>query len=218
MRVIVAGAGALGLQLLRDLSETGEHEIVVVEIDEGRAEELADDSDALVIHGDAADPEILEKAQIDAADALVAVTGSDPINTVLAMLAHRKEVERIVVKLTSNSLRGALEEIGVTDIVAPTMAAAARIEAALHGAAENDLSQIVQGHLQIAEISVGPASHGRTIDDVTIPTGALLVAVVHGDDASLPRPDTRLEEGDVVVAIAESEQALEECRGQIGDR
>lgn len=218
MRVIVAGAGALGLQLLHDLSETGEHEIVVVEIDEGRAEDLADDFDALVIHGDAADPEILEKAQIDAADALVAVTGSDPINTVLAMLAHRKEVERIVVKLTSNSLRGALEEIGVTDIVAPTMAAAARIEAALHGAEENDLSQIVQGHLQIAEISVGPDSHGRTIDDVKIPTGALLVAVVHGDDASLPRPDTRLEEGDVVVAIAESEQALQECRSQIGDR
>lgn len=218
MRVIVAGAGTLGKQVLRDLSQTGEHEIVVVEIDEERAQALADDFDALVIHGDAADPEILDKAQIDEADALVAVTGSDPINTVLAMLAHRKEIERIVVKLTSNSLRGALEEIGVSDIVAPTMAAAARIEAALHGAEEDQLSELIQGKLQVAEITVGPGADGSTVADLPIPDRALLVAVVQGDDASLPRDDTELAEGDVVVAIAESEDDLDHCRDAIEGR
>lgn len=212
MRVIIAGAGTLGLQLLRDLSETGEHELVVVEVDEDRSEHLADNFDALVINGDAADPGILDEAQIELADALVAVTGSDPINTVIAMLGHRKQVDRVVVKLTSNSLRGALEEIGVTDIVAPTMAAASRIEAALHGAEENEVSQLIQGRLQIAEIPVGAGNSGRAVGDLDLPDGALLVALIRGDGGSLPRLDTTLEEGDVVVAIAETEDALSRCR------
>lgn len=218
MRVIVAGAGILGTQVLRDLTQAGQHEIVVVEAEEARARDLADEFDALVIHGDAADPDILDKAQIEQADALVATTGSDPINAVIAMLAHRKELGRIVVRLTSNSLRGALEEIGVTDIVAPTMAAAARIEAALHGTEEDHLFELIQGKLQVAELTVGPEADGSTVGDLRIPDGALLVAVVHGDDASLPTGDTELAEGDVVVAIAESEHALDRCRRAIERR
>lgn len=216
MRVLIAGAGTLGLQVLRDLSATGDNELVVVEIDEQRAERLADDFDALVINGDAADPEILMKAQIDDADALVAVTGSDPINTVIAMLGHRMEVDRIVVKLTSNSLRGALEEIGVTDIVAPTMAAASRIEAALHGAEENDLSQLISGQLQMSEIAVGDDGDGLTIGEIDLPDDSLVVAVIKGDQAALPRHDTGLEDGDVLVVVAETEDALERCRAAVG--
>lgn len=217
MRVIIAGAGDLGLQLLRDLSESKEHEVVVVEVDEQRAEHLADEYDALVIAGDAADPGILEKAQIGQADALVAVTGSDPINTVVAMLGHRFEVERIVVKLTSNALRGALDEIGVSDVVAPTMAAASRIEAALHGDEDDDLRDLIPGRLAIAEITVGHRNDGKTIGALDLPDDALLVAVVHGDDSSLARSDTELEEGDVVVAVAESEEGLERCRAAVAD-
>lgn len=218
MRVIIAGAGDLGLQLLRDLTRTKGNEVVVVEIDEEVAANVADDFDALVIHGDAAHPEILDEAQIDQADGLVAVTGSDAINTVIAMVGHRKEVERIVVKLTSPSLRGALDEIGVTDIVAPTMAAAAHIKAALHGAGRSSLAELAQGSLEMAEIPVGPGAAGTTVGDVQVPDGALLVAVVHGDDASLPHPDTRLEEGDVVVVVSESEDALEDCRARLERR
>lgn len=217
MRVIIAGAGDLGLQLLRDLSETNEHEVVVVEVDEQRAEHLADEYDALVIAGDAADPGILDKAQIRQADALVAVTGSDPINTVIAMLGHRLDVERIVVKLTSNALRGALEEIGVSDVVAPTMAAASRIEAALHGAEHDDLRELIPGRVEVGEITVGRGGDGKTIADLDVPDDALLVAVVHGGDSSLPRRDTELEEGDVVVAVAESEEGLARCRAALGE-
>lgn len=215
MRIVIGGAGAVGRQVLRDLSEAGGHEIVVVESDEEVAEGVADEFDALVLHGDATDPAVLEKAQIRQARALLALTGSDPINTVIAMLGHRFDVERIVVRLRSNALRGALEEIGVTDIVAPTMAAAARVEAALHGAAQAPLSEIVQGRLQIGEFTAGPHVAGESLGDLRMPDAAMVIAVVTGAEASLPRPDDSLEEGQVVVVIAETEDALDACRNTI---
>lgn len=215
MRVIIAGAGDLGLQVLRDLSEAGKHEIVIVEVDEQRAEEVAGEFDALVIGGDAANPDILQKAQIDAADALVAVTGTDAINTVIAMLGHRFHVEQIIVKLTSNSLRGALEEIGVTDIVAPTMAAASRIQASLHGGGGDRRYELIPGRLQIAEITVGRGGAATRIGDLDVPDGVLLVSVARGDDAGLARADTGLEEGDVIIAVAESDDALASFRARV---
>ena len=62
----------------------------------------------------AANPDILRKAQLDEADALVATTGSDSTNTVIAMLGSRFEVEAIVVKLNDTGLRPACLEMGVT--------------------------------------------------------------------------------------------------------
>lgn len=211
MRIVICGAGAIGRQVLQDLAGAGGHELVVVECDEGVADNVASRFDALVVHGDATDPDILEKAQIRHADALVALTGSDAINTVIAMLAHRFGLGRIIVRVFSNALRGALEEIGVSDIVAPTMAAAARVEAALHGAARTPLHEIIQGRLQIGELTVGPRD-GKTLGDLGIPDTALAVAVVHGSDALLARPDDQVEEGDVVVIVAETEKALEASR------
>ncbi len=216
MRVIIAGAGSVGGQLLADLTSAGGRELVVIDTDQARGEELADAYDALVITGDASDPDILEKAQIDRADALVAATGSDPINTVIAMLAHRFDVDKIVVKLTSNALRGALDEIGVTDVVAPTMAAAAGISAALQGVSRRDLALLAEGGLQLVEVQAGKDTDGRRLGDLKVPQGAMPVAVLHDHEAALATSDTEVTEGDVILTIAIGDEAADEARHQLG--
>lgn len=216
MRVIIAGAGTVGGQLLADLTSAGGRELVVVDTDEARGEDLADAYDALVITGDASDPDVLEKAQIDRADALVAATGSDPVNTVIAMLAHRFQVDKIVVKLTSNALRGALEEIGVTDVVAPTMAAAAGISAALQGVSRRDLALLAEGGLQLVEVQAGKDADGRRLGELEVPRGAMLVAVLHEQQAALATSDTTVAEGDVLLTIATGDQAADEARRRLG--
>jgi trk system potassium uptake protein TrkA len=214
MRVIIAGAGTIGGQLLADLTSGG-WELVVIDTDGARCEELAERFDSLVLHGDASDPALLEKAQIGKADSLVAATGSDPVNTVIAMLAQRFGVERIVVKLGSNALRGALAEIGVTDVVAPTMAAAAMINATLQGVRRRDLELLAEGGLELEELQVGAPTEGHRVGDLEVPDGAMLVAVLHNDHATVARPDTELTEGDVVLVLAENEDAADTARRQV---
>lgn len=215
MRIVIAGGGDLGRQIARDLSEAGGNEVIILDSDESVAGELADDFDALVLHGDATDPKILKKAELDQADALVITTGSDATNTVIAMLGHRGGVEKIIVKLRSNALRGALEEIGVSDVVAPTMAAAARVEAALHDDSRLDLNEMVQGQLQLGQVTAGSHAEGQTLEELGLPEAAVVVAVVRDGEAALGRPDYCLAEGDAVVVVAESEDAFGRCRGAI---
>lgn len=212
MRVIVAGVGTMGERLIHDLNSAGGHEVVAIDSDEERCDYLTEHYDALVIHGDATDPEILDKAQIDEADGLVAASGYDPINAIVAMVAHRQKVERIVVRLASGSLRAALDELEITEIIEPAAAAAARAMMALHGSSQSDLSQLVRGGLRLGELPVRAAGDGSRIADLDLGEECVAVALLRGDGARVATSDQVLQEGDVLIVVAEAEAALERAR------
>ena len=212
MRVVIVGGGAIGRELAENLIRRGGHEVVLIDADEKRCEQLAAELDALVLHGDGTDPELLKKARAEEADALVAVTGSDAINTVIAMLGSRLGVSNLVVKLNDVGLRAACREIGVRKIIAPKIAAAAEIFASLHGFDRLDLSLAVRGGLRLTEVELAPDSPavGQTLAELELPRGALVVAVLRerGERALVPRGDTRLEAGDVLLLLGEGEDTL----------
>ncbi len=214
MRVVIVGAGDIGRELAENLIRRGGNEVVLIDSDEKLAEQLASELDALVLHGDGTNPELLKKARIEEADALVATTGSDAINTVIAMLGHRMGVQNIIVKLNDVGLRAACQEIGVRKIIAPKISAAAEIFASLYGFDRLDFSLVVRGGLRLAELDVG-AAQGKRIHELELPQGALIVAVLRGEDALIPRGETKLEEGDVLLLLTESTSVLEKVKKQL---
>ena len=205
MRIVVAGAGEIGEQLVETLSENGENEIVIIDRDEARTDALAAAFDTLAICGDATHPKVLEKAQIRRADALIAVTGVDAVNVVIAMLARRFEVEKVIVKLDSNALRAACEEIGVTGIVTPKLAAVTKLQALLAGSSEVDFSFLTQGGVSLIELQTGGVKN-RPLADLELPEGALLISIVREDKVVLPRGKTKLEENDTLLFLVESDK------------
>lgn len=208
MKVVVVGIGGVGRKLADTLSRRENVQLVMIDSDEQHCKHLASEFDALVINGDGTDPEILKKAGVAEADALVASTDSDPLNTVIAMLGHRIGVPKIIVKLNDVGLRAACQEIGVSRIIAPKISAAAEIMAVLSGFDRLDLSLMVQGGLHIVEVGVGNAS-GRFLHELELPDGILIVAIMRGEKVLVPRGKTRLEENDVLLVLLESEAMLE---------
>lgn len=212
MRVIIVGLGDIGHELAVELMhENHGHELVLIDLDGERCDKLAEELDALVLQGDGTHPELLEKAQIEEADALVATTDSDALNTVVGMLAHGYGVERIVIKLVDLALRPAARQFGVR-IVAPTIAAAGEIRAALSGRQRLDLSLLARGGLRVVEVDVGDEQLGQRLGEIEIPDRASVVAVVCGEKVLLPKPDVRLERPAVLVCLVENEQVLEALR------
>lgn len=214
MRVIIVGGGDIGRELAKNLVHRGNDEIVIIEVDEKRCEQLAGELDALILHGDGTNPEMLQKARLTEADALVAATGSDALNTVIVMLGHRFGVEKIIVKLNEFGLRAACQEIGVSKIIAPKIAASAEILAALHGLDRLDFSLVVGGGLRLVELDAGGA-HGNMIADIKKPDNVVIVALIRDQQALLPLPHTKLMEGDVLLALIENEAALEKMKRQL---
>ena len=101
MRIIIAGGGEFGSKLAEDLSK--EHEVIVIEKDESRAEYLGERLHAVVMFGSAADKTVLKHASAEKCDAVLAVTGDDRTNSGICELAKSFGVKRLVARLNEPS-------------------------------------------------------------------------------------------------------------------
>jgi len=207
VKVIVVGAGNLGQELALELAGARRHDVVLIDADASVCKAAAAHLDALVLHGDGTDPAVLAEAGLARADALVAVTGSDAINTVVAILGRRAGVGRVIVKLDHLGLRPACDEIGVDAVIAPTLAAAAHIVSALHGTDRLDFSVVSRGGLRLVELEAGKGLTA-TLSELGVPDGVLVVAVLRGDQVLMPRGRTAIAGGDVLLTLVESPAAL----------
>ena len=86
MRIVVIGAGAVGSHLAERLSREGQ-DVVVIESDSARAEQVQAEIDCLVITGNGASHQTLEKAGVDRSDLVIAVSSSDSVNVLAAHAA-----------------------------------------------------------------------------------------------------------------------------------
>lgn len=109
VRIIVVGAGEVGTYVADRLSRE-DHDVVLIEIDRARFRELdqeMEELDVLKVRGSGTDPEILQQANVEDADLLVAVTHGDEVNILCALLARKKGVPKTVVRVESRTLRRA---------------------------------------------------------------------------------------------------------------
>lgn len=215
MRVVIVGAGDIGVEVGRILARRKANEIVILESDELRCKAVSNELDALVIHGDGTHPEALSRAGLDKTQALVAVTGSDAINTVVAMLGHRASVPKIIVRLDDVALRAACQEIGVSEIIAPKLTAAARVVSVLYGFHRLDFSLATRGGLRLVELPPGDAA-GKKLEAAGLPDDVLVVAVLRDGESEIARGSTRIESDDTLLVLVPDEQAIRRTRRALG--
>ncbi|HDI10816.1 MAG TPA: hypothetical protein ENF77_00620 [Candidatus Acetothermia bacterium] len=214
MRVIVVGLGHLGRRLAERLAGKG-MELVLIDRDETRCKEAAERYDALVLRGDGTDPELLEKAGAQEAEALVAATDSDPINTVVGILAKRAGTKQVIVVLNDLALRTACQVVGVDRVISPVLAATEEITGFITGKETLDFSVAVSGGARVAELSPGPLA-GKKLGEIPLPKGTAVPVVLREGKALVADVDLVLKADDVLVALAQDEKRLEELRTLFG--
>lgn len=212
MNVIIVGAGDTALQLAESLLARRGFEVTIIELDEDLAERIAKHLDALVISGDGAHPDILRKAKIGDADVVACLTGSDPINTVIAMLARQQEVDRIIVRLKDPALRAACEQAGATEIVMPKATAAAAIIDSIRGVHRIELTS---GNLRLRQLPARLYA-GTAVSEIDLPDGLLPVAILRDGDALLARRDLQIEANDEIILASEDDSATAQARVHFG--
>lgn len=216
MRVIIAGLGDIGTQLAEDLTAREGFELVLIDQDEEKCEALSGEYDALVLHGDGTEPELLESAGARQADALIATTDSDALNMVIAVLGKKFDVPRVVAKLNKTSLRTTARELGVDHVISPKVSAATEITSLLHGYDILDFSLLVQGGASLVEISPGELA-GEKIEDIDLPEGTLITSVLREGVAVIPRGSTELGEDDILIIITENEETEYDIKELFGE-
>ncbi len=211
MFVLVVGGGKVGYYLTRELSESG-HEVVLMEKERHRADQIADEIGSIVVAKDGCEGSALEEAGAKRADVVAAVTGDDEDNLVICQMAkHHFAVRRTIARVNNPKNEPLFKHLGVDEIISPTRMILGSIEQdipvheLLHLAPLSADLEIVEAHLADSSPAVG-----RRPSELSLPDGCAIIAVVRGDVAHAVGLDTVLRSGDKVIATGspECESAL----------
>jgi trk system potassium uptake protein TrkA len=214
MRIIVLGAGHVGMTVVEALFEG--HELTVVDRDPARLAALSNTFDVRTVEGNGASRRVLEEAGVHEADLLIASTARDEVNLVAAMLVRRlSQRTRTLVRTTDvEHLQAWREGVLEVDFMVSSEleAATAVIDAiAVPGARAADV--FADGQVVIAEFDVEPRAQdceliGAPLSQAPVPRDSRVALIVRGERLVLPRGEERIQLGDRVIVMASPEAAL----------
>src|ERR671918_778547 len=203
MYIIIIGAGKVGWNLARELLEK-EHEVTVVENNRRRYLTVEQELEHNVQYGDASELWVLERAGIQRADLVIAVTGDDEDNMLICQVAKEKYlVERIIARVNNPRNRQHFDLLGIKPYVSATDLILRLIEHEVPKYGLVHLLDLPEERLEIIEMLLAEDSKvaGRRVGDLDMPEGSLLISVLREGKGFVPVPDTVLEAGDEVLAV-----------------
>ena len=201
--VIVAGAGKVGWNLTRELIGKG-NEVTVIESDRRRYLAVEQELEHSVQYGDATELWVLERAGIQRADLVVAVTGDDEDNLLICQVAKEKYLcERIIARVNNPRNLVHFELLGIEPVVSATDLILRLIEHEVPRYGMIHLLDLPQERLEIIEmvVSDGSAAAGRRVSDVTLPDGSLIISLLRDGRGYVPKADTVVQAGDEVLVV-----------------
>ncbi len=202
-RVVIAGGGNIGFRLASELED--KNQVKLIERDNKRARRVSELLNrTTVLHGDAADEELLLEENIDSADIFAALTNSEEANILSAMLAKRLGAHKVMALINKPSYAELIESGSIDIAISPQTVTigsllahvrrgdVVRVHSLRRGAAEA-IEVIVHGDENSSKVV------GRRIEDITLPQGTTLGAVVRGEDVIIAHHDTTVQPDDHLI-------------------
>jgi trk system potassium uptake protein TrkA len=217
--VVVIGGGNVGYYLTKELLTAG-HEVVMIEKDPGRARQIADELGSIVVPNDGCEGRYQELAGMGRADVVAAVTGDDEDNLVACQVAKMHfNVPRAIARVNNPKNEHLFRQLAIDETVSPTRTILGVIE---HEIPIHDLLHLAElegGELEIVEAQLTAESPavGRELRELTLPEGTSVAVILRGSKAVAVRPETRLMDGDRMLAVTSSEKEPELRQLLIGD-
>jgi trk system potassium uptake protein len=199
--VLIVGAGKVGWNLARELIGK-RHEVTVIEADQHRYAIVEEELEHSVHYGDGSELWVLERAGIERADLVIAVTGDDEDNILICQVAREKYgVTRIVARcnnprnLQHFDLLGAKPAVSATDLILRLI----EHEVPKYGMVH--LLDLPEERLEIIELEVSEqcAAAGRPVRDLGLPDGSLVISILRDGGGFVPSGDSVVEAGDEVL-------------------
>ena len=211
-RIILAGGGNIGSNLARQLERN--HHVKIIERDPERAEAIAENLEkAIVLVGDCTDEDLLREESIDTTDVYCVVTNDDEANILSSMLAKRMGVEKVIAIINRPAYVDLVESSSIDIAVSPqqiTIGALlthirrgnmVRIHSLRKGAAEA-IEAVALGDKRSSKVV------GRAIEDIKLPPGTTIPAIVRGDDVIIAHHDTVILENDHVILFVPDKRQI----------
>ncbi len=207
MKIIIVGGGKIGYQLAKYCHKF-DHQVTVIESDKKKINRLKNELNIKVILGDGTQKKFLEKADAGESNLLVAATSNDQDNLVVCQLAERQfNISKTITLVNNPGNEKLFEWLGVNQVVSSTSIMLGLIQEEIDMPTTSNLwadtiNDLKMNYIKIDEFS--PVT-GLMVKDIDLPDETILITVLRGDQAIVPRGNTIIEANDTVIALENPE-------------
>lgn len=210
MNIIIVGCGKVGFKLVEQLSHEKENNITVVDIRAQIVQGTVSEYDVMGVTGSGVDADTLAEADVENADVLIAVTGSDELNLMICLMAKKlgncNTIARVRKPEYLRSIDFIKEELGVSMIVNPELAAASEMARILRFPTAIKIDTFAKGRVEILKFEVAKDSvldNLRVMDiSARLKSNVLVCGVERGEEAFIPSGNFTMRAGDLISIVA----------------
>lgn len=215
MKIIIVGCGKVGETLAAVLSQE-ENDVTIIDKREAVVENLCNQYDIMGCVGNGASHSIQVEADIEHADVMIAVTGSDELNLLCCLIAKKAgnchTIARVRNPEYGNELAFIKEELGLAMVINQESTAAMEISRVLKFPSAIEIDTFAKGRVEILRFRVPDQS---VLDDMRISEmhnrlkcNVLVCAVERDGQVVIPRGDYTLRQGDVISIISTAKDEM----------
>ena len=210
-KAMIMGGGKVGYYLTEILLRE-DIQVTIIENDYDRCKVLAESlENALVIHGDGTDINLLEEENLPEMDAFIGVTGLDEQNLLMSLSAKQYGVRKSIAKVSRTSYDKLIDKIDIDVAFNPIYIAASEILKYVRGGRIISVNLILGGQAEVTEVVVdrGLSDEGVKIMDLNLPRGIIIGAITREGDLFIPKGNTKIHLGDRLVIFSLRENVPE---------
>ena len=155
----------------------------------------------MVLHGDATDQALLEEENLEEMDAFIAATGLDEENLLLALIAKQVKVEDVISKVSRESYKDLIEQMGIDMVLNPLDIITSTILRYIQGSKRIISSLLIQGQAEITEIIASDTMKFTNVplNELDLPDGVIIAAIHRGNSIIIPDGTTSILADDKVT-------------------
>lgn len=212
-KVMILGGGNVGYYLAKQLLRSNIN-VTIIEQNRERCEYLTEKlNNALIIHGDGTDINLLEEEDLSKMDSFIGATGYDEQNLLMSLMAKQAGVKKVIAKISRPSYTHLIDKLGIDVALNPINITASDILKFIRGGRVVSVSLLLGDQAEVTEVIISKNLPivGKQISQLGLPKGIIIGAVVHEGTVMIPNGTTVIHPGDrlIIFCLISDVPALE---------
>lgn len=204
MRIVFIGAGEIAVDTARALIDN-KHEVVIIEKEQNRIEQLSDELDCSFLHGDGGRPAILREADPKRTDILFCLSDSDQANIIASLVARSMGFSQVVTSIQDADFEGICRELSLERTIVPGRTISRHLVDIVRGVDTLELSTILKDEARLFTF-VARKEDAKPISDLALPEDSRVICYYRNGQFAFAEDRSALDEGDEVVILTRSDR------------
>jgi trk system potassium uptake protein TrkA len=176
------------------------HEVIIVEVDKEKIDQISDELDCSFLHGDSAKPAILSQVDPKNSDILFCLTNSDQVNIITSLLGRSMGFKRVITSIKDTDLVQLCRELGLEDTIIPVWALSRYLDNMVRGLDTINLSTLLREDARFFTFTAGEED-AVSVSELGLPKDARVIFYYRDNKFNFADDDTNLYKGDEVVIL-----------------